>query len=141
VGVLVADGSDAALIDATVAAVRAAGASAKIVAKKIGGIVAADGHRVAVDGQLAGTPSVLFDAVAIVLSEEAAAAMADAPAAVAFVRDAYAHLKAIGVDQGGQVLLQRAGLQPDAGVVDIRDSDAFVGAARTRQWERERALG
>jgi catalase len=59
-------------------------------------------------------------------------------AAVDFVRDAYGHLKAIAVDEGGQILLQRAQLQPDAGVVSARDVDGFITQAKTRQWKREK---
>jgi len=37
-----------------------------------GGVKLADGSMLAVDGQLAGTPSVLFDAVAVILSDKGA---------------------------------------------------------------------
>jgi hypothetical protein len=53
-------------------------------------------------GQLAGTPSVLFDAVAIVLSDEGAKELSLESAAVDFVRDAFGHLKAIAADQGAE---------------------------------------
>ena len=46
-----------------------AGARVKIVAPKVGGAKLADGSMQAADGLLAGTPSVLFDAVAIILSD------------------------------------------------------------------------
>ncbi len=48
------------------------GASVKIIAPKVGGTKLADGSLLAADGQLAGTPSVLFDAVAVVLSDDGA---------------------------------------------------------------------
>ena len=47
------------------------------------------------DGQLAGSPSVLLDAVALVLTREAATKLANESAAVGFVMDAYAHVKTI----------------------------------------------
>ena len=44
---------------------KAAGATVKLVSPRVGGARLADGAHRAADGQLAGTPSVLFDAVAI----------------------------------------------------------------------------
>jgi catalase len=137
VGILVADGSDGAAVQQIVKAVTAAGANVKIVAPKVGGAKLADGSKLAADGQLAGTPSVLFDAVAVILSSEGAKLLANESAAIDFVRDAFGHLKAIAVDMGGQMLLKAANVMPDAGVIDAKQAGAFVTAARTRQWERE----
>ena len=119
VGVLIADGSDAASIDAVKQAVTAAGAKVKIIAAKIGEAKLADGSLLKIDGQLAGTPSVMFDAVAIILSDEAAALLGKEAAAIDFVRDAFGHLKAIGVDKGGEALLKTAAIEQDAGVIAI----------------------
>ena len=137
VGVLVNDGSDGAAVEALRKAVTAAGARLKCIAPKIGEVILADGSSLKIDAQLAGTPSVLFDAVALVLSDAAAAAMVKEAAAVDFVRDAFGHLKAIGIDRGAQTLLKAAGIEPDAGVVDIGKVDRFIAAAKTRQWARE----
>jgi catalase len=93
-----------------------------------------------VDGQLAGTPSVLFDAIAVILSDEGAKAMSKESAAIDFVRDAFGHLKAIAVDKGGQALLKIANVGQDAGVVDTNDKDTFIAAAKTRQWDREKSV-
>jgi catalase len=94
----------------------------------------------AVDGQLAGTPSVLFDAVAVILSDADSKALSMESAAIDFVRDAFGHLKAIAVDKGGQALLKAANVGQDAGVVDASDKNAFIAAAKTRQWEREKSV-
>jgi catalase len=137
VGILIADGSD----DAAIAAVRkgatGAGATVKIVAPRIGGVKLASGRTIPADGQLAGTPSVLFDAVAVLLSAKGAASVASEGAAVDFVRDAFGHLKAIGIDGGGLALLKAAGVPRDGGVVDVTNVAAFVTQAKTRQWSRE----
>ena len=114
-----------------------AGATVKIVAPKVGGAKLADGGRLPADGQLAGTPSVVFDAVALVLSKEAGAKLAREAAAVDWVRDAYGHLKAIAHDAGAAAVLKAAGAARDAGVVDAGDPGAFIAQARTRQWARE----
>jgi catalase len=140
IGLLVADGSDGESIDAVTKAVIAAGAKVKRVAPNVGEAILADGSRLMIDGQLAGTPSVLFDAVAIILSEEAAALLSKDAAAVDFVRDAFGHLKAIGVDKGGEALLKTVGINDDPGVMAIGALESYITAAKTRQWEREASV-
>jgi catalase len=140
IGILIADGSDGALIKRIRKAATDAGAGVKIVAPRVGGAKLADGSILAADGQLAGTPSVLFDAVAVILSDESAKALSRESAAIDFVRDAFGHLKAIAADKGGHVLLKKAGVGHDAGVVDAKDKDAFIAAAKTRQWDREESV-
>jgi len=140
VAILVADGSDGATITSMAQAVRAAGATVKIVAPKVGGAKLADGTLLSADGQLSGTPSVMFDAVALVLSREGAETLSQDAAAVDFVRDAYGHLKAIAFDRGAEALLDQAHVQKGAGVVKTSAKAAFLTAAKTRQWEREKTL-
>ena len=140
IGILIADGSDGSVIKKIKKAATDAGATVKIVASKIGGAKLADGSMLAVDGQLAGTPSVLFDAVAIVLSAEGAKALSKEDAAIDFVRDAYGHLKAIAFDKGGQALLQLSNIGRDKGMVDASNTAAFIAAAKTRLWEREKTV-
>jgi catalase len=137
VGILIADGSDGALIEKIKKAATDAGAAVKIVAPKVGGAKLADGSMLAADGQLAGTPSVLFDAVAVILSDKGANKLSMESAAIDFVRDAFGHLKAIAADEGGQMLLKAANVGKDAGVVDANTTAAFITAAKTRQWDRE----
>ena len=140
VGILIADGSDGSVIKSIKKAVEDEGASVKIVAPKVGGAVLADGSKMVADGQLAGTPSVLFDAVAVILSEDGAKLLLNESAAIDFVNDAYVHLKAIAVDNGGRKLLEPAKVKPDAGVVDAKDKNLFISAAKTRQWAREKMV-
>ncbi len=140
IGILVADGSDGAAINKIKKAASDAKANVKIVAPRVGGAKLADGSILAADGQLAGTPSLVFDAIAVILSEEGARVLSMEGAAVDFVRDAYGHLKAIAVDKGGWSLLTAANISQDAGVVDVKDKDAFIAVAKTRQWDRERSV-
>ena len=140
VGILMADGSDGSVVKKLKKAALDAGATVKIVAPKVGGVKLADGSMLAVDGQLAGTPSVLFDAVAVILSDEGAKLLSRDGAAIDFVRDAFGHLKAMALDKGGQALLKMANIGPDAGVVDANNTTAFIAAAKTRQWGREQSV-
>jgi catalase len=135
VGILFADGSDGAEIDALVALVTKAKGKAVLIAPKVGGAKLADGSVMKADGQLAGTPSQLFDAVAIILSDDGAAALVKDCAAVDFVSNAFVHLKAIGTNDAAKLLLDRAGVAPDGGIAGL-GSD-FVNAAKIRHWDRE----
>ena len=137
VAVLVNDGSDKVTLDALRQAVTLAGARLKILAPKIGGVTLVDGSHLDADGQLAGNPSVLFDAVAVVLSEAGAKALQKEATAIDFLRDAYGHLKAIAHDDGVQILLAKAGVVSDAGIVSAMDTTGFIQAAMMRQWSRE----
>ncbi|MEO8738589.1 MAG: catalase [Casimicrobiaceae bacterium] len=137
VGILIAEGSDGLAVAALRKAALAAGASVKIIAPKVGGTKLKDASVLAADGQLAGTPSTLFDAVAVILSDAGAKSLAKEGAAIDFVRDAFGHLKAIAVDDGGRSLLRAASVAEDSGVIDCGDRKAFIAGAQTRQWERE----
>ena len=137
IGILVADGSNGATIATLRKALEKAGATVKIVAPKVGGALLRDGTLLPADGQLAGTPSTVFDAVASVLPSEVGQQLATEAAAVDWFRDAFGHLKAIAAGKGSQAILQAAGIVPDAGVVDPADVQGFIAAAQTRQWDRE----
>lgn len=140
VGILVADGSDGDAIKELTTTILKAGANVKIVAPKIGGVKLADGTMLPADKQLAGTPSALFDAVAVILSEKAAKQLLNESAAIDFVQDAFVHLKAIAFDSGGKVLMKKANVKQDAGIVDTSETDAFISAAKNRQWDREKSV-
>ena len=136
IAILVADGSDDAQVHALRKAAMAAGAQVKIVAPKVA-VKLKGGKMLAADGQLAGTPSVLFDAVASVLDPAEALALSKQAAAVDWFRDAFGHLKAIAACNGTQQILAAGGIRPDAGVVDPKDVARFITLAKTRQWQRE----
>jgi len=133
IGLLFDEGSDKAAIDKLKGEVEKAGGSVFTIAPKIGGLKVKGGTLKA-DGQLAGSPSVLFDAVALVLAPEAAAKLTKEGAAVQFVMDAYGHVKTIGHDAGAKALLDKAGVVPDAGVISLEE---FAKVAPKRHWDRE----
>nr|WP_303705732.1 catalase [Brevundimonas naejangsanensis] len=138
VGVLVTDGADGAVVKAVQDAAKAAGAAVEIIAPKRGGAKLKDGSTLKADHQLAGAPSVLFDAVALVLSADGCKQLLTEGAAVDFAKDAFGHLKAIGHTPEAQPLLDKAGVEADAGVVDLSNgADGFIKPAATRQWDRE----
>ncbi len=120
VGILFAQGSDKAAIDALKKDIEGAGGSVFLVAPKVGGI-AVKGGTLKADGQLDGSPSVMFDAVASILMPEAAAELARQGAAVQWFMDAYGHCKTIAHCPGTQVILDKAGVEKDEGVVPNAD--------------------
>lgn len=135
IGILIADGSDAAAIDQLQKDIRKAGATAKLVAPKVNGVVLADKTVIMADGQLAGTPSQLFDAVAVVLSKEGVNMLVKEAAAVQWVMDAFGHLKAIGYNKEAKPLLDKAGVVKVEGITEL--GKQFISAAAKRYWERE----
>ena len=135
VGVLIADGTDAGELETLVAAITKAKAKPFLVAPKVGGAKLSDGTMKKADGQLAGSPSQLFDAAAVVLSKDGAAAMLKEGAAVQWVMDAFGHLKAVGASDAAKPLLDKAGVEADEGVTGL--DDGFIAAAAKRFYARE----
>ncbi len=142
-GILATDGADARLFKALTKAVDAAGAVWELVAPKIGGITLSDGTNVAGRHKIDGGPSVLFDAVALLPSDDGAALLAGDAAAKDFVSDAFAHCKFIGHGAEAAPLFAAAGLADkldDACIALAKPGDvtAFLDACVTlRHWPRE----
>ncbi len=135
VGILVTDGSDVSVINKLQRDIKKAGGTSKIVAPKINGTVLSDKTVLKADGQLAGMPSQLFDAAAIVLSKEGCDMLLKEGAAVQWAMDAFGHLKAIGYTKEALPLLDKAHVAKDEGVTEVGKS--FVNAAAKRFWDRE----
>ena len=144
IGVLATHGADGALLDALQKAAKAEGAEVEIIAPQIGGIKTAEGKHVAAAQRVPGGPSVLFDAVVLLPSEDGAKQLAQDADARDFVTDAYAHAKFIGYAATALPLLKRAGVTDDAmddGLIALKagsDAEGFVKACRAlRFWPRE----
>jgi len=146
IGVLVANGSDAKVLDAIRQAAEQEGAVVELIAPQVGGFEASNGSWVEADHMIDGGPSVLFDAVALVLSEEAANRLAGEATARDFVADAFAHCKFIGFTPGAMPLLAKAGIEPDMdeGLIPLDDakaaSDYVTSCRKLRVWAREDAV-
>lgn len=141
-GVLITDGVDMKVFKALKASVKAEGAIMEIVAPGVGGVEASDGTWIEADQKVDGGPSVLYDAVALLPSEEGGLALAKDPAARDFVADAFAHMKFIGYVEAVTPLFQKAGVQEsrDAGFFALdkgKGSTQFLEACRKlRFWDR-----
>lgn len=146
VGVLVSPGADAIILKKLQSAIEKEGAALEVIAPKVGGVEAADGSWIGARHMIDGGPSVLFDAVALILSEEGAARLTGEAAARDFVADAFAHCKFIGFTSGAIPLLQEAGVDANAdeGLIGLDDPMAitsFIESCRKlRLWSREMAV-
>jgi catalase len=137
-GILVTDGADGSIIRGLIKAAEAVGASVKIIAPKIGGVTLKGGKKLAADEKIDGAPSVLFDAVALVLSEDGAKMLLGEKAALDFVSDAYAHCKAIGHTDAAKALVEKAGARRDAFFFDLpAGAGSLASKLSMRQWSRE----
>jgi catalase len=142
VGVVVSDGLDTGMLKELRRAVDEEGASLEVVAPTIGGVEASDGSWVEAQQTIKGGPSVLYDAVALMLSADAAVELANDPAARDFISDAYAHSKFIAYVESVLPLIKSAlgDRDLDAGFVKIeaaKDVVKFVETCRQlRYWER-----
>jgi catalase len=109
----------------------------------VGGVEASDGSWISAHEKIDGGPSVVFDAIAVLVSDAGAALLADEATARDFVADAFAHCKFIGFNTAAAPLLEKAGVEAvrDSGVVELNraeDAKTFLTACRQlRFWERE----
>ncbi|MBL0375481.1 catalase C [Rhizobium sp. KVB221] len=145
-GILITDGVDSNLLKGLKDAIVAEKGDVELIAPTVGGVTASDGEFVAANHMIGGGPSVLFDAIAILPSMEAAEHLANDAAARDFVSDAFQHCKFIGYTQAALPLLQAVGIgeRIDEGVIQLAGEhglSAFVSQlGRLRLWERELSL-
>ena len=141
IGVLLADGADASLLRALRRAAEAEGALVELIAPAVGGVTLSDGAVFTADQKLGGGPSVLYDAVAVLLDDEGAAVLSERPEAREFVTNAHVHCKFVAYTAGATSLLSRSGIDElDDGYCLLeraRDAASFIAACRAlRLWTR-----
>jgi catalase len=142
-GILLTDGADAELFAALTSACEKEGGSFEVIAPKIGGATLSDRSKVAAQQKIDGGPSVLYDAVALLVSHEGAALLAKDAPTKDFINDAFTHCKIIGFSEEAESLLAAAGIaeKRDDGFVPLaseKDAGKFIKACRAlRFWQRE----
>jgi catalase len=146
-GALVTDGVDGSFLRQLEIEFNEAGATVELVAPAIGGVKSEDGAWIEARKTLATAPSVLFDAVAIVVAPQASREIAQSLLARSFVADAYTHCKFIAYTADARPLLERAlaGSSLDAGCKQVETAMAAAQfatlCAHVRFWAREHVLG
>ena len=144
-GIYVAEGADASIVGALKSAAKAEGAMYAIVAPHVAGAKLSDGSMIEADEKIDGGPSVVFDAVALLMSKSAAQELGKDKPSQDFVTDAYAHAKFIAYMKSAMPLLKGAGVADDIdpGFVllsENADAKDFIELCRTlRYWDRASA--
>src|SRR6201747_323937 len=142
-GILVTDGTDAAILKALKAALAKEGATFEIIAPKVGGAKGSDGSWIEADQMIDGGPSVLYDAVALLPAKAAMDDLIQEATARGFVADALAHCKFIGYAAAATPLFVKAGIADslDDGCIPLgsaKDVPGFIGElGKLRLWGRE----
>lgn len=141
-GLFIADGADADQVAALEKAFKDEGAMVAIVTAQIFGATLSDGSTKPADEKIDGGPSVVFDAVALVMPKEEGETLALNKPAQDFVSDAFAHAKFIAYSDGAMPLFKATGIADkiDDGMLKLGDKSAkdFVKLCRgMRFWERE----
>ena len=112
-------------------------------APHVGGVEASDGSWIEAAQQLRGGPSVLYDAVALLPSEDDVEILMQEPTARDFVADAFAHCKFIGYGKAALPLFEKAGVSDshDDGCIALDGPEGcakFIATCRQlRFWARE----
>jgi len=144
VGVLITHGFDSSLLHELQTAVDGEQGVLVAIAPKVGGAKSKAGNLLEANFALSAAPSVFFDAVVILASEEGAKQLANEAVAIDWVRDAFAHLKVIGHTGAARALLIASGIKTDAAVIAIDDKATirhFIAEAKKgRRWDREPKL-
>ena len=140
-GILVSDDLDGELLGNVKTALDNEGAMYEIVAPQIGGVTCDKGNSVDAQQKVDGGPSVLYDAVLLLMSKSGAEKLASKPEAKDFVSDAFAHNKFIGYIDAAMPLIKAVGLDNmmDEGFVDLKQksADEFIKTLRgIRYWAR-----
>ena len=127
VGVLLSEDFPMASLKKLSDAIKEEGANMKLIAPHVGAVKADDGKVYRADEKIGGGPSVLFDAVVLLTSEEGTQDLAAMPAVRDFVADALAHHKFIGHTAAAAKLVEFAGGKADVKQLVSLEKDANFG--------------
>ncbi|CAN5290184.1 catalase [soil metagenome] len=145
-GVLLTDGADADLFNALKTAIKKEGATLEVIAPQVGGVQLSDGTWVDAKQSINGGPSVLYDAVALLVSKEGSTKLIKEPAVRDFIADAFAHFKFIGYVEEAKAILVKIGLfdDLDGGCINLINNSSVIEfikhCSKMRFWKREEAL-
>ena len=145
VSLLAADGVSLKSVKEICDALHEEGIHPQIIAPHMGSVTTEEGESLPVNGTLSGTPSVLFDSVIVPEGEQSIAALLKDGDAKYHLRQAYRHLKAIGLPGNARAMLEAASLpqdMDDAGLLMPKDTKSlmpsFITAMKQhRVWSRE----
>ena len=145
VSLLVADGVSLKSVEEICDALHKEGVHPQIIAAHMGTVKTEEGEDLLVDGSLAANLSVLFDSVIVPEGAQSIQTLLTDGDAKYHLRQAYRHLKAIGLPGDAREMLQAASLpddMDDTGLLTPKDTKAlmkpFITAMKQhRTWARE----
>ena len=145
VSLLAADGVSLKSVEEICSALHKEGVHPQILAPHMGSVNTEEGKDLLVDGTLSGNPSVVFDAVIVPEGEQSIKTLLMNGDAKYHLRQAYRHLKAIGLPGDASEMLEATDLprdMDDAGLLTPKDTKAlmkpFITAMKQhRVWARE----
>jgi catalase len=139
IGILIADGSEGAVIKKIKKAATDAGAAVKIVAPKVGGAKLADGRCCRLtDNWRVCLP--FFRCRRRHPLRRRRKNTVDGKRRDRFRARCFRSSQGNRRRQGRSGALEKANIGQDEGVVDANDKDKFIAAAKTRQWDREKSV-
>ncbi len=142
VGALVTNGVHTDLLTALKKALDKEGATLEFIAPTIAGVKASDGSWIEANQKIDGGPSVLYDAVALLMAKPGHDQLTDNPAARDFVADAFTHSKFIAYTEAAKpFLISVLGANKlDDGFIPLGETKSiakFIQECRKlRFWER-----
>jgi len=139
-GLLLGTGFDPKLKAALVAAFEKEGATAAIIALKVGSTEDSQGALHTAQMALRGSPSVLFDAVAVLAGPAGDKELSADPDCACFVTDACRHLKPIAVSGAPKLTLNHrlTGIPGITEITAAEEIELFISIARRgKVWERD----
>lgn len=146
IGVIVANGADADIFNRLINEAVKLNATAEVIALQMGNISLSDNSKVKVDHFIGAAPSVLFDAVVLLIPNDAEIDFSLKPKIADFVTDAINHFKFIGYSPALLSYLEKIDLesQMDDGCYLLTSDDSvtpfLMSLNKLRYWERETKL-
>jgi catalase len=146
IGLLISDGADATLFKAIKESIKREKINLEIIAPEVGGVKLSDGVWVDAQQNIKGAPSVLYDAVIIMLSKKTPKKFFKEPSVRDFASDAFAHFKFIGYSEETVNLFKQIGIidDLDQGCIKLKtaaDIKKFITkCSALRFWKREEVM-
>ncbi|WP_264769613.1 catalase [Coxiella burnetii] len=140
-GIFLTDGANAELFYAVKKAFEKEGATIATIAPDAGRIKLTDDTWIDIQGKIDGSPSVLYDVVALLISKNESEKLDKLAAFRDFLVDAFSHFKFMGYEPTAKPLIESLGFAPDRGCFELSNPSLvknFLKACRKlRYWERK----
>ncbi|MGC1182606.1 catalase [Legionella sp.] len=124
-GVLIDNQASAFLFKYLQTEAKKTGVDLVVIAPHINGVTLNDGTKIKANQKIGGGPSVLYDAVVILLTNVNSLNVLDKSKVEEYIKDAYLHGKFIGYSEENIPLLNKLELQLDKGMVNFNNPDAI----------------